>query len=113
MPAKLRPNAWAQSRLTIKIDYHCNLRGSAGGLRFPLRFRIFIIVIRTEDEMGRYVWESQPLIVWSRAGSRREGRRQPDGDGRWAWGWGCVAPIRTEDEKDRIVGESQPLMNRF
>eukprot|EP01047_Picozoa_sp_COSAG01_P059212 COSAG01_NODE_7080_length_3362_cov_2.022372_3_plen_90_part_00 len=30
-------------------------------LRFPLRFRHLIIMIRTEDEMGREVGESQSL----------------------------------------------------
>eukprot|EP01047_Picozoa_sp_COSAG01_P080594 COSAG01_NODE_15734_length_1305_cov_1.326700_2_plen_296_part_01 len=36
-------------------------RGPGGWVRFPLRFRICIIMIRTEDEMSRNVWESQPL----------------------------------------------------
>ena len=30
-------------------------------LRFPLRFRLFIVMIRTEDEMSINVWESQSL----------------------------------------------------
>jgi hypothetical protein len=34
--------------------------GSLQSLRFPLRFRLCIIMIRTEDEMGISVWESQP-----------------------------------------------------
>ena len=44
-----------------------------GALRFPVWFRLFIIMIRTEDKMNRNVWESQSL-PWFLSCNIRPGR---------------------------------------
>eukprot|EP01047_Picozoa_sp_COSAG01_P035448 COSAG01_NODE_2721_length_7186_cov_3.571328_2_plen_325_part_00 len=56
---------WSNQVVGLHTSRHCArttpTRQTRGPLSFPLHFRLFIIMIRAEDETSRIVWKSQPL----------------------------------------------------